>query len=95
MIDSELLASSSGSEEAAVGGADREGPRQAAWLLLRPAGGARHRGPGHADGGAVRLSHAAGQLHQSERGAHRHGSHLGQDAELQGGGVNQHCRILF
>lgn len=72
-----------------MGGADREGPGQAARLLLRPAGGACHRGPGHSDGGAVRLSHAAGQLHQSERGAHRHGPHLGQDAELQGGGVNQ------
>lgn len=77
-----------------MGGADRESPGQAARLLLRPAGGARHRGPGHADWGAVRLSHAAGQLHQSERGAHRHGPHLGQDAELQGGGVNQTCQVL-
>lgn len=84
-----------GSEEAAVGGADREGPGEVARLLLCPAGRARHRGPGHADGGAVRLSHAAGQLHQPERGAHRHRPHLGQDAELQGGGVNQSRQILF
>lgn len=79
----------SGSEEAALGGADRKGSGQTPRLLLCPAGGARHRGPGHSDGGAVRLADAAGQLHQPKRGTHRYGSHLGQDAELQGGGVRE------
>lgn len=78
-----------GSEEAAMGGADREGFGQTPRLLLCPAGRARHRGLGHADGGSLRLAHAAGQLHQPPGGADRHGPHLGQDAQLQGGRVRE------
>lgn len=76
-----------GPEEAAMGGADWKGPGQTPWLLLRPAGRACHRGPGHTDGSSMRFPDAPGQLHQPSGGAHRYGPHLGQDAQLQGGWV--------
>lgn len=78
-----------------MGGVDRESPGQTPWLLLCPAGGARHRGPGHADGGSLRLAHAPGQLHQPPGGTHRHRPHLGQDAELQGGRVRERGNLNF
>lgn len=72
-----------GPEEAALGGADWEGPGQTPWLLLCPAGRARHRGPGHADGGSLWLPDAPGQLHQPSGGTYWYRPHLGQDAQLQ------------
>lgn len=82
-----------GPKEAVMGGADWEGPGQTPRLLLRPAGRACHRGPGHADGGSLRLADAPGQLHQSSGRTHRYGPHLGQDAQLQGGWVRE--RVLW
>ena len=78
-----------GPKEAAMGGADREGPGQAPRLLLCPAGRAGHRGLSHADRSTVRLAHAPGQLHQPPGGTNRHGPHLGQDAQLQRGRVRE------
>lgn len=93
-----------GSEEAALGGADWEGLGQTPWLLLCPAGRARHRGPGHADRRSLWFPHAPGQLHQPSGGTHRYRPHLGQDAQLQGGwvreGINENfggitCSLCF
>ncbi len=78
-----------GPEEAAMGGADWEGPGQTPRLLLCPAGRACHRGAGHADGGSMWLPDAPGQLHQPSGGTHRYRPHLGQDAQLQGGWVRE------
>lgn len=78
-----------GSEEAALGGADWEGPGQTPWFLLCPAGRARHRRPGHTDWGSLRLSDAPSQLHQPSGGTHWYRPHLGQDAQLQGGWVRE------
>lgn len=78
-----FLFPSPGPAEAALGGSDRKSSGQAPRLLLCFAGRPCYRGPVHADRGPLRVVGPPGQRHQPQGRAHRHGPHLGQNAELQ------------
>lgn len=76
-----------GSAEAAVGGADRKGSSEAPRLVFCAASWSCHRGFGDAHWRPLWESDAAGQLNQPPWRANRHGPHMGQNAQLQRGGV--------
>lgn len=88
----------SGSAEAVVGRSDRKGSREAARLVFCAAGRSCHRGFGDAHWRPLWKSDAAGQLNQPPWRTNRHGPHMGQNAQLQRGGVrlpvNTHSRLL-
>lgn len=77
----------SGSAEAVVGRSDRKGSRETARLIFCVAGRSRHRGFGDAHWRPLWKSDAAGQLNQPPWRTDRHGPHMGQNAQLQRGGV--------